>query len=185
MATVPQPTIRTPILDYAATHPVAVYTPPAPIVPAANTIGVITLGQGVLTFSFTIKPVTNSTITIGAKTYTFKTTLTVTPGVEGEVLIGASSTTSATNLVSAIMNTTGNGTTYWAAAANADVTAMSSLYTLVATAKTVGTAFASSIALAASVSPDSHAIWSLATLLAYDTTLSTEFPTLTEIVTDQ
>ena len=52
-------------------------------------------------------------VTIGATVYTFKTTLTTDPAaVPYEVLIGASATAQMTNLVAAIMGTTGEGTTY-------------------------------------------------------------------------
>lgn len=58
------------------------------------------------------------TVTIGVKTYTFKTTLTPT---EGQVHIGASADASLTNLISAINHTGTPGTDYDCAAANTQV----------------------------------------------------------------
>ena len=50
----------------------------------------------------------NDTVTIGDVTYTFKTALSTNPTVPYEVLIGASATTAATNLVAAINGTDGS-----------------------------------------------------------------------------
>lgn len=55
---------------------------------------------GRLTFSAVAN--NNDTVTIGATTYTFKTTLSVGPAVANEVLRGASAATSAINLIRAI-----------------------------------------------------------------------------------
>lgn len=52
------------------------------------------------------------TVTIGTTVYTFKTTLSTDPAVAYEVLIGADTGAQATNLVAAIMGTSGEGTTY-------------------------------------------------------------------------
>lgn len=52
------------------------------------------------------------TVTIGTRTYTFKTTLSTGPTVANEVLIGADVTETAANLVAAIMGTAGEGSTY-------------------------------------------------------------------------
>lgn len=61
------------------------------------------------------------TVTVGAKTYTFKTALT---GAANEVLIGASAAASLDNLKSAINATAGAGTTYGTGTeANPNVTA--------------------------------------------------------------
>jgi hypothetical protein len=61
------------------------------------------------------------TVTVGASTYTFKTTLTP---ANGEVLIGADSTASLLNLARAINNSGGTpGTDYQVAAANASASA--------------------------------------------------------------
>jgi len=68
-------------------------------------------------------PADNSTIEVASKVYTFKTALTETPGVEGEVLIGVSAAVALDNLKSAVNGTAGGGTTYWAAAAHTLVTA--------------------------------------------------------------
>ena len=51
-------------------------------------------------------------VTIGATVYTFKTTLSTTPAVPYEVLIGVSAAAQMTNLTAAIMATSGAGTTY-------------------------------------------------------------------------
>lgn len=84
------------------------------------------------------------TVTIQNKTYTFKTTLTTTPGVEGEVLIGASADDSLTNLADAVNRDTPsskNGVKYWAAAAHPLVTSSSvSSHALTITAVGGGTA---------------------------------------------
>ncbi len=60
----------------------------------------------------------NDTVTVGVKTYTFKTALTP---AEGEVLIGASADASLLNLISAINHTGTPGTNYQCAAANTQV----------------------------------------------------------------
>ncbi len=60
-------------------------------------------------------------VNIGGKTYVFKTALTASPGVEGEVLIGVDADASLTNLADAINRDTPsskNGVKYWAAAAH-------------------------------------------------------------------
>lgn len=61
------------------------------------------------TLTFTGNAVDGETVTIGPKTYTFKTNLV---NADGYVLIGASATNSATNLVAAIDLGAGSGTTY-------------------------------------------------------------------------
>jgi hypothetical protein len=52
------------------------------------------------------------TVTIGAVTYTFKTTLSTGPTVPYEVLVGASDSDSLDNLIAAINGAAGVGTTY-------------------------------------------------------------------------
>jgi hypothetical protein len=86
------------------------------------------------------------TVTLGASTYTFKTTLTP---ANGEVLIGADSTASLLNLARAINNSGGTpGTDYQVAAANASSSAGTIVgSTIPLTALTAGTA-GNSIALA-------------------------------------
>jgi hypothetical protein len=60
------------------------------------------------------------TVTIGTKIYTFVASLSST---EGQVLAGANAAASMANLVAAINHAAGHTTTYYCAAANADVTA--------------------------------------------------------------
>lgn len=64
---------------------------------------------GILTAA--AKPVNNDTVTIGAKTYTFKTALTV-PAVPNEILIGADASATLDNLIAAITGGAGAGTLY-------------------------------------------------------------------------
>lgn len=66
----------------------------------------------------------NDTVTVGNKTYTFKTTLTPT---EGQVLRGASADASLLNLIRAINHTGTPGTDYSCAAANVYVLAEASV----------------------------------------------------------
>lgn len=66
----------------------------------------------------------NDTVTIGSKTYTFKTSLTPT---EGEVLIGADADASLLNLIRAINHSGTPDTDYKCAAANTQVTAATSV----------------------------------------------------------
>jgi hypothetical protein len=88
----------------------------------------------------------NDTVTLGASTYTFKTTLTP---ANGEVLIGADAAASLLNLARAINNSGGTpGTDYQVAAANASASAGTIVgSTIPLTALTAGTA-GNSIALA-------------------------------------
>lgn len=80
----------------------------------------------------------DDTVTIGTKTYTFKTTLTPT---EGEVLIGANDTAALLNLKNAINHEGTAGTDYSCAAVHPTVAGTSSdATTLVVTAKTKGAA---------------------------------------------
>lgn len=76
---------------------------------------------GTLTFSGTAA--NNETVTIGSRTYTFKTTLTAST-TANEVLIGANNTASRNNLIAAINGDAGAGTTYGSQTApHIDVTA--------------------------------------------------------------
>lgn len=61
------------------------------------------------TLTFTNQPANTETVTVGGKTYTFQTTLT---NVDGNILIGASTAASVTNLINAINLGAGSGTTY-------------------------------------------------------------------------
>ena len=98
--------------------------------------------QGTLTVAAGgAKILDGDTVTIGTKTYTFKTVLTVEPITEGEVLIGANDTAALLNLKNAINHEGTPGTDYNCAAAHPDVTATSSdATTLVVTAKVKGVA---------------------------------------------
>jgi hypothetical protein len=80
----------------------------------------------------------NDTVTIGTKTYTFKTALTPT---EGEVLIGGSADASLLNLIRAINHSGTAGTDYSVAVANTQVTAATSVtsHTFAVTAIVGGT----------------------------------------------
>lgn len=85
-----------------------------------NTVGDSVQASGTLTSTGTA-PANNDTVTIGAYTYTFKTTLT---GAAFEVLIGASAAAALDNLKSAINATAGAGSTYGTGTyAHPDVTA--------------------------------------------------------------
>ena len=75
-------------------------------------------------------PADGDTVTIGNKIYKFKTELTP---LEGEVLIDTTEALTLANLKSAINLSSGNGTTYYCAAANDEVVAT----TLTSTALTV------------------------------------------------
>jgi hypothetical protein len=68
-----------------------------------------TKASSVLTITGAIS--NNETVTVGGKTYTFKTTLS-SPAVAYEVLLGVSDATALDNLKSAINGTAGEGTTY-------------------------------------------------------------------------
>jgi hypothetical protein len=61
-----------------------------------------------------VAPANNETVTLGTRTYTFKTTLT---GAANEVLIGASAAIALDNLKAAVNKAPGGGTTYSAATA--------------------------------------------------------------------
>jgi hypothetical protein len=94
--------------------------------------GTLTVGSG------GSKILDGDTVTIGSKTYTFKTALTPT---EGQVLIGANDTAALLNLKNAINHTGTPDTDYKCAAVHPTVTGTSSnATTLVVTAKTKGVA---------------------------------------------
>ena len=61
------------------------------------------------TLTFTGNAANNETVTLGAVTYTWKTTLT---GAANEVKIGGAASNSRDNLIAAIMGTAGEGSTY-------------------------------------------------------------------------
>lgn len=79
----------------------------------------------------------NDTVTLGAKTYTFKTALTPT---EGEVLIGGNADASLLNLIRAVNRTGTPDTDYKCAAVHPTVSASASVtnHTVTFTAKTAG-----------------------------------------------
>lgn len=92
-----------------------------------KTIAVTTVTVGTATGTLTSNNTNvsaNDTVTIGTKVYTFKSSLTPT---EGEVLIGGSADASLLNLIRAINHTGTPDTDYKCAAANADVSAASSV----------------------------------------------------------
>lgn len=90
------------------------------------------------TLTFAANPLNTETVIVGAKTYTFQTSLT---DVDGNVLIGASASDSLDNLVAAINLGVGAGTLYAAATtAHPDSTAVQGAGdTMVATALATGT----------------------------------------------
>lgn len=97
----------------------------------------LAFATGTLTASGNVS--NGATVTIGSKVYTFQTSLT---NSDGNVLIGGSASDSLDNLIAAINLAAGGGTTY-AAATTIHPTvsaAAGSGDTLVATAKTAGTA---------------------------------------------
>ena len=79
----------------------------------------------------------NDTVTLGSKTYTFKTSLTPT---EGEVLIGGNAAASLLNLIRAVNHTGTPDTDYKCATANTTVSAASAVSsnTVTFTARTAG-----------------------------------------------
>lgn len=68
-------------------------------------------------------PGDGDTVTLGTKTYTFKTVLSTEPAVEGEVLIGASAAAALDNLKAAVNHTGTPGTDYTCEAAHPDIEA--------------------------------------------------------------
>lgn len=115
-------------------------------------------------------PANNSTVTIGTKVYTFKTTLGTT---DGNVLAVTDADTSLLNLIRAINFSGTPGTDYVGSAANTQVTAATSVTThaFVITARASGTG-GNAIATTSSTSPDSHATWT-STVMAGGTSPTT------------
>jgi hypothetical protein len=99
-----------------------------------NAVDITALGF----FSLDEIPSNDETVTLGATTYTFKTTLTP---AANEVLIGVDAAASIANLIAAINAATGAGTLYGAGTtANASATAeLAYASALIATAITAGT----------------------------------------------
>src|ERR1700730_11903863 len=101
-----------------------------------------TPATGTVSFTAGTQPLDGQTVTIDNVAYTFKTALSSGPAVQGEVLIGASGTTAATNLTSAINHTGTAGTDYTKTAADVNVTASDTggVITLTQKSGTLGTA---------------------------------------------
>ena len=88
------------------------------------------------TVTLSAQPADTDTLTIGAKVYTFQTTLT---DVDGNVKIGADFATTLSNLAAAINLGTGAGTAYAdSMTLNAYVSAVATATTCVVTAKSAG-----------------------------------------------
>ena len=86
------------------------------------------------------QPSNGETVTVGATTYTFKTTLSSSPTVANEIHIGASASATATNLAEALNGGANIGTDYsTGTAANASATAVANGSTVSLTAITAGT----------------------------------------------
>lgn len=107
-------------------------------------------------------PANNSTVTIGGKVYTFKTALTP---AEGEVLINSTADAALLNLIRAINHSGTPGTDYQCAAANAQVSAATSVtsHAFLVTALAGGTA-GNAIVTTSTTSPNSHMTWTGGTL---------------------
>lgn len=90
------------------------------VVPRALTPVNAVKGTGNVYTAGATAPADGNTVTIAGKVYTFKTTLSTAPAVEGEVLIGSTSNAAAAldNLKSAINHTGTPGTDYTCAAAH-------------------------------------------------------------------
>ncbi len=115
-------------------------------------------------------PVDASTVTIGSKTYTFKTTLGTTDGNVHAVTDGD---TSLLNLIRAINFSGTPGVDYVGSAANTQVTAATSVTShAFAVTAIIGGTVGNSIGTTSSTSPDSHATWG-ATALAGGTDATT------------
>jgi len=114
---------------------------------------------GILTFAGVVT--NNDTVTIGDRTYTFKSTLT---GAANEILIGANAPASVANIVAAINAASGAGTTYGTGTVvNADVFAYDGPGdTVGVVAKARGTA-SNSIATTETLT-NAASIWGAATL---------------------
>ena len=105
----------------------------------------VTLLGGTTVGSFSTLTVTaavaTDTVVINGRTYTYRVALTV-PAVADEILIGASATTSAANLASALNGTAGEGTTYSTGTTfNVDVWGVNTAGALLVTSRNAGSAF--------------------------------------------
>jgi hypothetical protein len=113
------------------------------------------------TLTFVANPSNNDTVTVGSKTYTYKTSLT---GAANEVLIGGSASASLDNLIAAINGAAGAGTTYGTGTiASTQVTAAAGAGdTMIVTAITAGVA-GNSIATTETFTNAGN-VWTAATL---------------------
>lgn len=143
-----------------------------------------TKAGGLLTFSD--QPADTETVTIGAKVYTFQTSLTNT---DGHVAIGVDTDTSRSNLIAAINLASGSGTKYAAATTSNAAGVLASVggpaHSMVLTAVTIGAA-GNSIATTETIT---NASWGASTLLG-GTDLQTvyvmcEFDVPVRFVSDQ
>lgn len=107
--------------------------------------GAVNFAGGTTVGSFSTLTVTaavaTDTVVINGRTYTYRAALTV-PAVADEILIGASATTSAANLASALNGTAGEGTTYSTGTTfNVDVWGVNTAGALLVTSRNAGAAF--------------------------------------------
>jgi len=103
-----------------------------------NATGEATTATGTLTLTGNAN--NNETVTAGGTTYTFVTTLSTSPTVADQVLIGSSASATLSNLAAAVTGGTGEGTTYGTGTtANTQVTATASGNTLSLQALASGT----------------------------------------------
>lgn len=117
------------------------------------------LATGTLTSDATA-PSNNDTVTIGSRTYTYKTTLSTGPAVANEVLIGANAAAALANLKKAINDSGTQGTEYsYGTSAHPDVTAG----TLTATTLAVD-ARRKQVSNTATTEASTHLSWGAATL---------------------
>lgn len=114
------------IINLALTQEINLtWTPPKILTSPADTTAAAAASATAVLTSDNTAPANNDTVTIGTKTYTFKSALTPT---EGEIYIGTgggalTADQCMTNLISAINHTGTPDTDYKCAAANTDVTA--------------------------------------------------------------
>lgn len=106
-----------------------------------SSLNALTADAATGTLTFVANPSNNDTVTIGSKTYTFKTSLTAST-TANEVLIGADASASLDNLIAAITGGAGSGTAYGSdTVASTQVTAAAGAGdTMTVTALTAGAA---------------------------------------------
>lgn len=121
------------LMNFLTTRQAALSATGAAVAVTLGTAAYGVYATGTLTAS--TQPSNNDTVTIGATTYTFKTTLSTGPAVANEVLIGANVAATHTNLTAAINGSAGAGTTYGTGTtANASATAVAGATTTALTA---------------------------------------------------